>query len=704
MEQKELDVPKKSGFLPKWVKNRWFFFFASLVFVLLGAFFLLCIDKNNSMRPSWLNIWFFNEWLPNAFHLTEVSDISMFSWFIFFCGFGILLIVAISCVYYKYGKQKAGARYCAKHNVEEYPKNKRVLYTFIFFGSVVLVAAIYGVLVGLMFSVFNQNVNIITYIQKHPDATQELLKLLQAFGILLISILIIPLCLAIVAVVLWLIVKLISLIVGGVTSTVFRSSSYQEASTNAKIVQDRIRAEVNAGIEEARRLRKAGKFGNNAGGDDGIFPGLTKIDRYYDELEAQKAKEAAEEAKKAEELAAIEATKSEEQKAQEAKEKAEAEEKAKQEELARLRAEALAAKKTGTKKDKKEEQLAVIDGFPFGRYQKFCEIMQAHFANKRELYYELPILRAFVAALSASRLVFLQGLSGTGKSTLPREFMYFVGGEAKFFPVQASWRDKTDVLGFYSDLTNQYKETEILINMYRASYSPENFNLMVLDEMNIARPEYYFADFLSVFEYPSKDWLIKIYQPNPGEVLPKHLEGGYARIPTNTWFIGTLNIDDSTFTLSDKIYDRCIAIDFEESNKAFKCKGEDGIFPTTVTEMETFFELARKNPKFCLTAQEQAKFDELCQFVADTFEIKFGNRIIRQIQNFLPVYVALGGTKNEALDHLFVTKILRKLDAKYESYMDTALAKLERLILKLYGKEGFKGSLRVVKSYKRRFE
>lgn len=709
-QQKDFENKKRNrGFVPAWVKTRWFFFFAALFFTIVGGFFLLCMDKNNSFRPEWLNVSFFNDWLPKAFGLYEVSDISMFSWFIFFIGFGILLIVATAVVWYKYGKQRAGERYCRKHQVEEFPKKNRVLYTLIFFGSILLIAVAYAVLVGCFFSVFNPNVNIITYVQKQPDAAAELLKVAQALLLLLICLLLIPLCILVAFVVIWLIVKLISLIVGGVASTVFKSYKYQEASTNAKIVQDRIRDEVNAGIREARRARKNGAT-LTAGGklvyddSDSIFPGLAKIDVAFAEIEAQKAKEAKKLEEEAKKQAEIEASKTEEQKAEEAKAKAEAEAKAKEEELAKRRAEALANKKSGVKKEKKEEPLTVVDGFPFGRYQKFCDIFQAHLANKRDLYYKLPVLRAFVAALSASRLVFLQGLSGTGKSTLPREFMYFVGGEAKFFPVQASWRDKTDVLGFYSDLTSEYKETQILIEMYRASYTPSSFNMMVLDEMNIARPEYYFADFLSVFEYPSEDWLIKVYQPNPGEVLPKHLEGGFVRIPTNTWFIGTLNIDDSTYTLSDKIYDRCIAIDFEESNQAFKCKGEDGLFETTVEDMEKFFELCRKNPKFCLTSAEQAKFDELCQFVADTFEIKFGNRIIRQIQNFLPVYVALGGTKAEALDHMFATKVLRKLEAKYESYMDTALAKLERYIVKLYGKGNFKISEGIVKSYKRRFE
>lgn len=687
--------------LPKWLKSRWFLFFGGLVLVIFGAFFLLVIDKENALRPGWLNIKFFNKDLPEALHLDGISNISMFSWFAFFLLFGIILILCTALVWYKYGKAKKAAKWCKYYEEAEWPKSESVKYTLTFYGVTFLVAAAYFAVVILMFTILNKGVNIADYFSKHPDVGQEFVKLLGALGILVLCILFVPVCIFAITLLLFILVKLLSLIVGGVASTVFKSSKYQEAATNAQLVQDRIREEVNAEMAAYRAARRAGaQGGSGLGGTrakapvadvEAVFPGLVQVDKKYAEIEAEKAAQEQAEKEKAEAEAAALAQMTPEEKAEHAA-------KEREELLAKAREEAAA------KEGKTSEKYEVIDGFPFGKYQTFCTQFRAHLANQRKLYYKIGTLRAFVAAFAATRLVFLQGLSGTGKSTLPREFMYFVGGAAKFFPVQASWRDKTDILGYYSDLTGSYKESEILITMYDASYRPKDFNLMVLDEMNIARPEYYFADFLSVFEYPSSDWLIKIIQPAPGQELPKHIEKGYVRIPTNTWYIGTLNIDDSTYTLSDKIYDRAIAIDFNESNQAFTVEGEDGLFPTTVQDLEKFFELAKKNPKFNLTEEEQAKFDGLCKFIADTFEIKFGNRIIRQIENFLPVYVALGGSKEEALDHMFATKVMRKLDAKYESYMDAALVKLERYVIKEYGKDGFQLTQEIIKSYKRRFD
>jgi MoxR-like ATPase len=83
------------------------------------------------------------------------------------------------------------------------------------------------------------------------------------------------------------------------------------------------------------------------------------------------------------------------------------------------------------------------------------------------------LIRSWIAGFAASRLILLEGLSGTGKSTLPRMFLEFVGGKAYFFPVQATWRDRSDIVGYYSDFTGQFKETELLKHLYEASYIPQ---------------------------------------------------------------------------------------------------------------------------------------------------------------------------------------------------------------------------------------
>lgn len=98
--------------------------------------------------------------------------------------------------------------------------------------------------------------------------------------------------------------------------------------------------------------------------------------------------------------------------------------------------------------------------------------------------------------------------------------------------------------------------------LYKANYEPDAINIYVLDEMNISRVEYYFADLLSVLEYPTEDWKIKLMNFPHDFVPPVKLEDGYIRIPELSYFVGTANRDDSTFTITDKVYDRAVTMEF----------------------------------------------------------------------------------------------------------------------------------------------
>lgn len=314
---------------------------------------------------------------------------------------------------------------------------------------------------------------------------------------------------------------------------------------------------------------------------------------------------------------------------------------------------------------------------------------QAYLA-KQKLYFDMRTLRNFLAGMVASRLLILEGLSGTGKSTLPRLFSEFVGSKAFFCPVQATWRDRTDVVGYYSDFTHQFKETDFLRRMYEASYEPDRLNMMVLDEMNISRIEYYFADFLSILEYPPQDWLIKLMQIREGQEQPVKMEDGNARIPLNTWFIGTANTDDSTFTITDKVYDRAIVLEFNQINEPIDPDYESApLHGLSVPQLIEMFEDAKKNPAYRLTGADRDSFLRLCQFVQETLDVRFGNRIMNQIDNFVPVFVALGGTKAEALDFMFSRKVMRKLQGKYDEYIKDGLNELTKFLNTQYGKGVF---------------
>lgn len=334
--------------------------------------------------------------------------------------------------------------------------------------------------------------------------------------------------------------------------------------------------------------------------------------------------------------------------------------------------------------------------------EDFVKRFQSFAANKHHIYYELPMLRRFIAGLAASRLIILEGISGTGKSMLPRMFKEFTGSDSFFMPIQATWRDKSDVLGFYSEFTKTFKPTPFLEKLYAASYS-DRVNVMVLDEMNLSRVEYYFADFLSVLEYPEEDWKIKIYSPDLDQTLPKKLDNGFVTIPANTWFVGTANTDDSTFTITDKVCDRAIILNFEDRFGRVESEYESEPISISSAALVALFNEAMNDPEKCLTDAERNKFEDLCEFVKDRFEVLFGNRIMVQIEKFVPVFVALGGTKEEALDFMFAKKILRKLDGKFQEYQLEELLELNNYLAKAYGKGVFYETERIIKKMTKRF-
>ena len=194
---------------------------------------------------------------------------------------------------------------------------------------------------------------------------------------------------------------------------------------------------------------------------------------------------------------------------------------------------------------------------------ELCENFRNFAASKLGLYYKIEMMRIFVAALASTKLVILQGISGTGKTSLAYAWGKFMKHDSCIASVQPSWRDRTDMFGYFNEFTKKFNETEMLKEMYHAGYCDEIFTV-ILDEMNLSRVEYYFAEMLSILEMPNRDeWVIELV-PNSWKTDPKHIKGGKIRVPANMWYIGTINNDDSTFAVTDKVYDRAMPIDIND--------------------------------------------------------------------------------------------------------------------------------------------
>ena len=286
----------------------------------------------------------------------------------------------------------------------------------------------------------------------------------------------------------------------------------------------------------------------------------------------------------------------------------------------------------------------------------------------------------------------LEGLSGTGKSSLPRFFAKFINAKVTFIPVQATWRDKSSLLGYFNDFSRIYNETDFLSSLYEAGYNPDQINIFVLDEMNISRVEYYFADFLSVLEYPSDEWKIRIMQLPYGFVSPTKLIDGNLQVTPNSFFIGTANKDDSTFSIADKVYDRSITVDFQTKNEPFSVKEEVEPIHLSYSKLSSLLKDASAIEENHLTKEDLQKFNAVTDYIYEEFDVAFGNRILNQIETIVPLYIALGGKKEEILDFMLTRKVLCKLEGRFEDFVKPALKNLLVLLDKTYGKGDFPNS------------
>jgi hypothetical protein len=135
---------------------------------------------------------------------------------------------------------------------------------------------------------------------------------------------------------------------------------------------------------------------------------------------------------------------------------------------------------------------------------EFVELFRNFAASQLRLYYTTHMIRLFISALASTKLVILQGISGTGKTSLAYAWGKFLKHDSCIASVQPSWRDRTELFGYFNEFTKKFNETEVLKELYVAGYTDDIYTV-ILDEMNISRVEYYFAEMLSILEMPNKD-------------------------------------------------------------------------------------------------------------------------------------------------------------------------------------------------------
>lgn len=311
-----------------------------------------------------------------------------------------------------------------------------------------------------------------------------------------------------------------------------------------------------------------------------------------------------------------------------------------------------------------------------------CEGLRNFAAGNLRLYYSIDDIRRFIAGLLVSPIMILQGMSGTGKTSLACAFGKYVDNTSMVVPVQPMWKERTDLLGYYNEFTKRFTETDLLVRMYEANYSKDIF-ITVLDEMNIARVEYYFAEFLSLLELAKADQKLTVISDSwPND--PVQLHDGKIDLPQNMWFIGTANNDDSTFAISDKVYDRAMIMDLNEKAEEFTAEKQR---PLNLSA-ERFKELGREaEQEYRMTARNRRRLERMDSFLKENFQVTFGNRIMRQIRAYVPIYVACGGDELEALDDILAKKVMRKLSVQNPVYLRNHADRFCRYLDELFGEE-----------------
>ncbi len=321
--------------------------------------------------------------------------------------------------------------------------------------------------------------------------------------------------------------------------------------------------------------------------------------------------------------------------------------------------------------------------------EQFVDGYRAFACTQMELYYTPEVIRRYVAGMASSKLLILEGISGTGKTSLPYSFSRYLDNPATIISVQPSYRDRTEILGYFNEFSKRFNETEFLRALYEAGMR-EDPSIIVLDEMNLARVEYYFAEILSVLEMPSHDeWVLDLV-PTQWEGDPKLLHGGKITVPDSLWFVGTANNDDSTFTITDKVYDRAIPIEINERADKFECPEHERVH-VTADHLQYLFQKAKVD--HVISEDSLEKLDLLDKYLQTRFRLAFGNRIIKQMYDFVPVYVACGGTEMGGMDYIIARKVLKKFESTNITFVRDEMKGLIEFMQTLFGEGNMPDSM-----------
>ncbi|WP_171820526.1 AAA family ATPase [Candidatus Competibacter denitrificans] len=291
--------------------------------------------------------------------------------------------------------------------------------------------------------------------------------------------------------------------------------------------------------------------------------------------------------------------------------------------------------------------------------------------DKTPLYFRLEDIQLLIAGLAMSQLHIFQGISGTGKTSLAKAFAKAVGGQCTDIAVQAGWRDRDDLLGHYNAFEKRFYERDCLQGLYKAGteFYRDRCNIILLDEMNLSRPEQYFAEFLSALEKNDpRERLISLSERPLPNAPVRLMEGRKICIPENVWFVGTANHDETTNEFADKTYDRAHVMTLPRHETSFEIEEKSRVSYTFKSLMARFDDAITQNEDEVRELLEDLTTGPLTNILRDRFDLGWGNRFEKQALRFIPVFMATGRRKEDALDYLLASRVFRrgKVTGRYD--------------------------------------
>lgn len=314
--------------------------------------------------------------------------------------------------------------------------------------------------------------------------------------------------------------------------------------------------------------------------------------------------------------------------------------------------------------------------------KKFIEDLKEYFISQELLYSDQDIIN-FHTAIKSSTIVILSGMSGTGKSRIVKAYADALNLNTtrfKFISVSPGWNDESDLIGYADTLNNVYRPGDSgLVNVLKeAANYPNKLFIICLDEMNLAKVEHYFSQFLSILEIEEKDnRKLRLYNENLGVRFYNSNEySSEIKLNNNIRFVGTVNIDETTHHFSNKVIDRANILNLEvlpfkklkEVSNSAKNKTKTKINSDTYDSI-FLDKFVKEGNQITLTDDEIEFFQKLHNIlISVNRQIGIGPRIIKQINKYLiNVPINLEAYERDvAFDKQIVQRILTKIRGSKE--------------------------------------